>query len=350
MIVEGTFEGRAFALTLGSLGLSSAAVKAGVSGIKWVTSLDKAREAGVLGRLGTAGRLARVGGWFYTAAELAVVLYLAETVEHKVDAALRLSDARDALAEAGARFLAAARSAPDAASLEAASGAYQDAWNAYREFLYTPLRMDEAVFAERLERLARRAKLGSDERDAALGRVGDHAALRKHLEERHGSVEGYADRLSAEDEAELQDDLRAASESYERTRGEHLRELYEEHRRGAPLLEDVYGLEWLVSGGAAGADGDPFGERDDLFANLGRARARGALEDALGSTSRNRLETYDDQDEVLRQVAASLRAADRGELAAVLEERRRGVRALAAADRQLFYGHSTGLRGAVDGE
>src|SRR5690606_13920320 len=66
LIVEGKFEGKAFAISLGALGLSTAAVKAGVAGISWVVDLERAKGAGTLARLGAgAGRLARLGGWFY---------------------------------------------------------------------------------------------------------------------------------------------------------------------------------------------------------------------------------------------------------------------------------------------
>ena len=64
MIVEGKFEGRAFAISVGSLGLSSAAVRSGVAGLKWVVNLKKAKDTGALARFGTrAGRLAKLGGW-----------------------------------------------------------------------------------------------------------------------------------------------------------------------------------------------------------------------------------------------------------------------------------------------
>jgi hypothetical protein len=59
--VDGTFEGKAFAISLGSLGLSSAAVKAGVSGIEWVLDLEKARGAGAAVGAAELSRLARGG-------------------------------------------------------------------------------------------------------------------------------------------------------------------------------------------------------------------------------------------------------------------------------------------------
>ena len=51
MIVEGNFKGKTFAISATSLGLSTAAVNAGVKGIVWVKDLRKARKAGFWGGL-----------------------------------------------------------------------------------------------------------------------------------------------------------------------------------------------------------------------------------------------------------------------------------------------------------
>ncbi|MBW3535070.1 MAG: hypothetical protein KY453_07630, partial [Gemmatimonadetes bacterium] len=66
--------------------------------------LRKARQAGTLARVGLASsRLARLGGWFYTAAELAVILYIAEEVDVREylvphSARLRVADGDQVLA------------------------------------------------------------------------------------------------------------------------------------------------------------------------------------------------------------------------------------------------------------
>ena len=88
--------------------LSSVAVKTGVAGIKWVTDLRRARSTGALARAGlNATRLARFGGWFYTAAELAVVLYVADELDTRITAALDLRDARGTVADAARTLVAA---------------------------------------------------------------------------------------------------------------------------------------------------------------------------------------------------------------------------------------------------
>ncbi len=339
LIVEGRFEGRAFAISVGALGLSSAAVKSGVAGIKWVTDLATARRSGALARLGAgAGRLARLGGWFYTAAELAVVLYVAEEVDQRVTAALDHAAARAALAEAGHAFLAAARQAASDAELATAADAYHAAWIAYRDFLYQPLHADEALLALRLERLARQAKLASDRRRAIVEWVAGQPALRARLEASYGSLQAYSDHLLRGDEAELEADVSAVLDSYDRDRTEHLRAIYEDGARGEPLLAKVDHLEWLLAGAAVGSPGDPYGDRGDLPARLGRSRARAALEGALSSPSSNRLEAYADEADVLNAVADSLRARGRADLARVLDERVGVVRTVEAADRALMDG------------
>ncbi len=106
MIVEGRFKTSTFLLSVGSLGLSSAAVRTGVAGIKWVVDLKKAKSAGLVGTVGAgAGRLARLGGWFYQVAELAVILYLADEIETRVGEYLDMRAAKAAMAEASAELV-----------------------------------------------------------------------------------------------------------------------------------------------------------------------------------------------------------------------------------------------------
>ncbi len=340
LIVEGQFEGKAFAISLGSLGLSSAAVKAGVEGIRWVSGLKEAQQAGRLARFGLAGRrLMRFGGWFYTAAELAVVLFVAEKLEDEVNEYLDLRAARADLAAAGEAFLrAAADPAATPEALAAAADAHHEAWIEYRNFLYGPLYADEAVLAGRLEGLARTAKIKEDERAAAIARLERYPALRASIERRYGSVEAYADALVREDEGEIEREVNGYVDSYNLTRARHLEEVYRGNRREGPLLTDVDHLDWLLAGGRAGAPADPFDGRTDVFADWGRERARAALASAWGDASRNRLQAYDDEAEVVGAVAASLRRRGRADLAAVLEERREGVLLLRAADQALIEG------------
>ena len=339
LIVEGKFEGKAFAISVGALGLSSAAVKSGVSGIKWVLELGQAQRSGVLARFGSkAGRLAKVGGWFYTAAELAVVLYVADEVDARVNAYLDLEQARDELTSATQAFLAATRGASSEEALGAAADDYHQAWIAYRNHLYAPLHQDEAILAQRLEGAARRAKIKADEREAALTRLREHPALQESVVRRHGSLEDYAASLVERDEAAIRGEVDTYLQSHAKSRDQHLREVYESHARGEPLLEGVSDIAWHLGGGVSGASGDPYGARTDVFAGLGRFRARAGFSSALGSVSRNRLEAYDDEAALLAAAAAALRARGEGGLARLLDTRRQGTLELKAADQALIRG------------
>ncbi|HBP16687.1 MAG TPA: hypothetical protein DEA08_02695 [Planctomycetes bacterium] len=207
MIVEGNFEGKAFAISFASLGISSALVQGGVRTIRWVTTLSKARNAGLLARFGpAAGRLARVGGWFYTVGELAVVLYLAEKIETEVNERLAEREARQAVADANldlAQTLADPNASEEA--IQEALDRNHEAWIGYRDYLFRPLLIEEAKMAARVGKAAREAKLQSDEREAILARAAKLPSLRKNLERRYGSLEGYADRRAEEQAAELQE-------------------------------------------------------------------------------------------------------------------------------------------------
>jgi DNA uptake protein ComE-like DNA-binding protein len=343
MIVEGTFEGKAFAITLGSLGLSTAAVRTGVRSIKWVTELGKAKRAGTLARFGMrAGRLSNVVGWFYTAAELAVILYVAEEIEHRVHGALDLAAARDELGEAGEEWLRAAND-PNATpeSLTDATSAYHDAWIGYRNYLYRPLEAEEAIYADRLARLAREAKKKATERETALERIRGRAALRASIERRYGSLEAYAEHLVNEDEGEIERDLDTYTESYNMNREKRLEEVYEENRRGTGFLDGVENLDWLLRGAVAGADGDPSAGRNDVFANFSRDRAISSFHDAIGEASRNRPETYLDEAALYEAMAGSLRDRGRDDLADVLDEVRDAVTRTRIMDIGLFSGNGT---------
>ena len=322
MIVNGTFEGKAFAITLGSLGVSSAAVQGASRSIKWLIDLRKAKTAGTAARTGLAlGRLAKAGAWFYTAAELAVVLYVAEDLEHMVNGYIDRAAAKDAVADAGERFFAAVNDA-DATpeSIRAASEDYDKAFTDYRNFLYQPLYEDEAVYAGRIEKAAREAKILADRNQATIDRVKQHDALRRNIEGRYGSIEAYAEHLSAEADKELQEKMDTFSASYNKSREAHLEEVYRGSSRSGSYLDGLADRDWLLSGAEAGAAGDPYASSSvPLYGNLARSRARGSLRDALEDLSANRLESYDDEAEALKAARALLVKQGRQDLVRELD-------------------------------
>ena len=332
-IVDGTFTGRGFAITLGSLGLSTAAVRAGVSSIAWVSGLQEARAAGLLARLGLT-RLGKLGGWVYTAAELAVVLYFAEELEERADARLALRDARQDLRKSSEDLIAAATTpGVTPAELEAAFRESADAWGGYRNFLYAPVQHQELVLAARLERLAGKAQVLAERRTATLDRVESRAALRANIEGRYGSLEAYADSLARADEAELQASVDGLLESAARERAKLWDAVYDEGQREGAFLAGVPNLPWLLSGAPAGGAGDPFGSRADPFARWGRARAKESLADALEDTSRNRLQAYEDEQALYAALAERL--GDRLELAILARAAIERSARTASADRAL---------------
>ncbi|MGE0707676.1 MAG: hypothetical protein AB7N76_08415 [Planctomycetota bacterium] len=333
-LVNGTFDGKAFAISLGSLGLSSAAVRAGVAGIEWVLDLKKTSAAAKAGEL---SRLARVGGWFYTAAELAVVLYLADEIEHRVNAWLDDRAARGALADAGLDFVKATNApGADAAAVAAAAEKYHQAWSDYRAYLYRPLLADEARFAERAGKLARQAKLEADERQAAVDRLKATPALAANVIRRYGSIEAYADARAHEAEAGLDKDLSEAGRIYERDRAAHLKDAYEGGGREGALLAGLEHRDWLLSGAQPGAAGDPYATRSDVLARLGRSSAERGLTSALANASGNRLQSYADEAELLAEVERVLRAGGHGDAAAALAEARTRVEREHGLDERLY--------------
>jgi len=343
MLVEGNLSGKTFAISLTSLGLSSAAVKGGASGLRWVVELSSPRAKSALARMGAStSRLAKLGGFLYTAAELAVVLYVAEKAEHWAHAELDLDAARAQLADAGQSFFAAAAAADSPAAFEAALDGYHDAWTAYRDHLYAPLHQDEALLAERLKRPAEAAKEAADTRAEVLERIAQRPELRARVVRDHGSLEAYAEHLVAEDEAELAAETQRYFTSYTHDRERHLREIYREHRRDAPLLDGVDDLSWLLTGADPDADADPYGGRGDVFARMGRWTTRRGLRGALKDASRNRPQAYEDELEVLDALATVY--AGRPTFLDVIAERRASVRELMQKDSGIFVPQ----RGVVD--
>ena len=343
MIVEGRFSGKAFIITLSSLGLSTAAVRAGMRSIKWVMDLGKARSTGTLARFGLrAGRLSNIVGWFYTAAELAVILYVAEKIEHRVNEALDLAAQRDALADAAREYVNAIND-PSATedSVREATQKYHESWIQYRNHLYKPLEFDEMVLAERLKKLARQAKIKADERKAAMERIERFPALRDNVVGRFGSIEKYVDHLLSKDEGEIDEELAKYAESYNMNRTKHLEEVYRDHNRGTPFLEDVEYLDWNLAGGKVGGDGDPLNGRTDLYANWSRDRAVAAFADEVGDASRNRLETYDDEAAVYDALIKNLRSRGLDSYAEIVAKTKSDVLATLVMDRDLANGKGT---------
>jgi len=338
-VLEGTFKTKTFLISLGSLGLSSATVKASLQQLAWVKRLSSVRHLATAGRAAALGRLARMGGWVYTSAELAVVLLVAEKVDTLINDWADQRDARKHLQRAGERYFDAVNAPQaDAESISEATAAYREAWNAYRAFLSRPIAADEALLAQRLQRYARAAKLSADRRAALPARVARHKRLAERLEKRHGSVKGYAAKMTKEDDAKLQVKVDQALEAYSKSRQAHAKRLYEEgSRSGALIDEDAEALS------GAGVDA-----RSDFMANRIRARSRAAFGRKHRRASRNRLQAYEDEAQVLALMATRLEGRGEPALASLVRGQAERVATIRQADAELWKGESrTGLTDAL---
>lgn len=306
MIAEGQFTWRAFAVSVTSLGVSSTLLRTGVKGITWVTTLDKARKSGALARFGfRAGKLANVAGWFYTAAELAVILIGAEWLEGQINAVWDKIAARAVLKNAATELLDVIDD-PDSTveDVREATRQYHEAWIGYRNFLYQPLEIDEARFAERLAKVARDAKILEDQRRAALEKKATFPGM-------HAALDRYVRRIDRVERPELDETVAMYFESYNRDREKHLEEVYQGNRRDGALMH-------------------------------GR-QTRGSIRSAHGDASLNRLQAYDDEDEVLAAMGRRLRRRGRTDLAGPIEQTRVLTRRTRDMDRKLVEGGGNGL-------
>lgn len=346
-VVDGSFQRRAFAVSLGALFLSSSAVRAGARAIAWVRDLAVARRGGALAAAGfRASAFARAAGWFYRAGELAVVLYLAEELEERAHEFLARREAEDDLAQAGLD-LARAAFAPGATADAVARAAsdYRAAWGRWRRGLLRPWERSGAELARRVEALGRDAKLLEARRRAARERLVDRPALRAHARRRAGSVEDYAASLVRDDASALDRAVERTFGNAERERAALLAELYPGARRPAPFLAGVRPGDWALAAG-------PEGVGEGLLGRYRRWRARARLRAALRGAAHDRLGSLADEAEVLAALGKALRDEGRPELARLLEEHAAQARRLLAAEerwaRSLDFSGAAGLVGGLE--
>jgi hypothetical protein len=317
-IVHGEFSGRSFAINLTSLGLSATAVKAGLSGIKWVVDLERARRTGTLARTGAKlGRLARMGGWFFTAVETAVVLYFGDEIAKAINSHLSDREARNAVADATANALAASAQGTDDAferALDALGNAHVD----YRNHLLQPLGAVEALYHSRLVRAATKAKLLADQRSAARERLLRYPALRRDVVERFGSTAGYLEAMQRQAEADVDADLSEAMTAYERAREKVLSAAYHAPRRESPYL--------------------PEGTGSTFWRGLG-------LRPAARTLSANRVQAY--EDELAALEALAMAAARHPTRVAAVEEAIARTREIQRRDEALARDAAEGMNEAV---
>lgn len=290
-LVRGRFDGKVFAIDLASLGLSSVAVRSAMQSLGWVTRLETVAKAGA--RL---GRFAKAGGWFYTVAETAVVLYLADEASKMIHDALDERGRRDAVeAATGALFDAIA----EGGDVDAALEEFRAAHESWRERQLAPAGELERRFQRDLESAAEEARRRHETRAELVRRLEQLPALKARAIAEHGSVEAFvAAREEAKDKA-LQAQVEEAGARLEEGRLALLQQLATEGRRDGDYLE-TEGRDWLARGAQAGGAGDPFAGRTDLPARRSRRSLREDWLEGARRVSENRPQSFADQLAVLR--------------------------------------------------
>jgi hypothetical protein len=343
-IAHGTFEGKAFAISVASLGLSTTAVKAGLSGIKWVVDLSKVNRLGaVASSAAKLRKYAKVGGWFYTAVETAVVLYLGDEINKAINNFLDDRAARSAIVDASnGLFNALGKDGRDDfdKALEKFGGTHE----AYRNHLYKGMAEEEARYYARLEKLARSAKLMADKRGAIVAKMEKYPALKSVILRKHGSIENYIKSLQSKDEAELDGQVKEIMKSYNDARNTILHDVYTKDKRSTneSYLSSGH-AEWLAGGSRVGSEGDPFSGRKDLAARWGRDKVRSDFDDDLKGISKNRIEAYSDELAVLALAAKSAKNPDHRR---AIEKRMEMVKVMKGKDEKLGVS-SDGTLGAI---
>ncbi|RME74530.1 MAG: hypothetical protein D6785_15770 [Planctomycetota bacterium] len=323
-IIHGRFDGRAFAINLSGLFISSAAVKAGINAIRWAIPLEKlASQATWIKRLANvykASKWAKIGGWFYTAAETAVVLYFGDEISKAITKYLDKREAKKKVGEATQKFLDAVKSG-NKAEIEKAAAELEDAYNAYREFLYQPLKEEEMKLMMRLNKMGKELKGLQD----AYNRYMD---LYNSDPVKYAALKTMADNLKNGKIRDLERDMEEAFKIYERNRGKLLKEIYTDNLRNAPLVNNDIDTINALDGRTGGGVGGLF----DRATNWWKARS---IKKAFSNPSDNRLETYADEGDILRLALAMTSRKDiRDMLNLKLDE----LKILASTDKALFEG------------
>lgn len=235
MLVHGELTGRAFAVNLSGLMLSTAAVKAGLATLRWVVPLG---ELGA--RYQRLGRLLRVSrgvpGWVYAGVEMAVVLYFNDIYNKTVNAWLDERNARGDVTRAAATILRAARAAraaDDPALLEAIDASITT-YAAWRDRSLQPALAATAKLDAELERAGRAATI-----------AGTGVSRFDAIASRYPGLSEAAERYRARNDAEVDAEVNAAVRRFEAERDAALRRAWTDGRRAGAY--DPTNDAWRVS-------------------------------------------------------------------------------------------------------
>ena len=319
-LVTGKFEGRTFAINLAGLGLSSAAVKAGVAGIKWVANVSGlSRGASFMNGLAKSRKLTSVAGWVYTAAETAVVLYYGDQISQAIDARLERSRLEGELKTA----IEAVIDDPKSEGARERADAVAEAFRAYRDFTARPLYEAEGQLSGRLSALADDVRQNDD----AFKRMNETTA-RSGLR----NLGEAARRLAESRNEEFKVQAGRAIDAYERAFARASEEVYREGEPFAAPTSDAE-VNWLLRGSPS--DEGP-GLEGGFFDRMGHSWARRSYLNAVTDLPDSRLAVYDQ--EAAFWDALGKAHADDPLAAAYYEERARQTREVRALDKEVVLG------------
>lgn len=326
-LARGRLHRRTFAVSLAGLGLDTRTVRDELAAMPWVAKIGGYRLAKNLGLLHKFGKLGTVGGFMFVVAETVVTVYFADDVEAWLRSIRDRFVARQTLAAACLRLSRRAlvdERPLDADTLRDELELWDLHWGRWRDHLLAPALAEEARLAEALVPLARRAAQLEEARAALVARAPAHPALIADLVARHGSLEGWWEARSGEEEQELRGEV-------ERRLGRHAERLQE-------LLREAYA-----------PDEDPSRFPADAHALKSAASLQRLAAFTRPTTAR--LGTYQEQRQMLEHLRVAL-AAERGAGSPLLEpidEARELIARTEALDRALVAPRPADMTSALDG-
>jgi hypothetical protein len=300
-IMMGHFSGKAFAINLSGLMLSSAAVKTGLAGLRWVVSMESLSGAR---RLANALKLGSVPAWIYAGVETAVVLYFGEKISQGITPIYERHKLKKEVLRTIADVLKTVRDADSVGDkeLERVLGDLTSNFSSWRNMeLSGAMAASEGLRADltALGRKTMKKELGFRHTEKLMnGQPGRYGALRASL-----------DKLRKRHDVKMDTELKAATERYYRAYNSAIEDAYKKNKRGTAF--------------------EPH---------------------SPGDLSRNRGESYDDEAAVIRAAAALAKSI---KVRTMLIERAKLIDEIRARDRELLIdsaGAIGGLRRRFGGD
>lgn len=348
-LLRGNFDGKTFMVDLGALGLSSVLVKSSLQGLSFVSRLGPlGKVVNNAKKLQKYRKVAQAGAWFYTAAETAVVLIVAEDFSRRAQEYMDREAVKDALKKSSkALFEGLQDPSLSADELQSRLGDFDQAHRAWRDLSFQGLEEAEQRFQGRLAKSSQKAFELAKKRDVHREQLERHETLKKVILRDYDNLEDYFEKRSAKDDAAIEAEVSEAFELLTKERESVLESARQVKRRESDYLRQP-SLDWLAKGAKPGAEGDPTKGRSDWFSRRARNGFINDFYDDLSDrVSRNRLQAYDDQIAALRLARSVAPAAHQSALDKEIELLR-GIRAKEQSS--LFVTvKSGGAKGALDG-